>query len=135
LKLSTTRLLVNDMKVSVAFYHETLGLPVRFADPDGEYTEFVVSEEVSLGLYSRAAMAEIAGSSQLPSHADAQDRFVITFVVDDVEAAAADLATRNLHPVVPITDRHEWMMRTVHYRDADGNLIEIHGNLPEAAPA
>lgn len=132
MKFNTTRLLVNDMSVSMAFYKDTLGLPVRFGDPDGVYTEFVLDDEISLALYGRGMMADVVGTGQLANNVEAQDRFTITFVVEDLDATVAALAEKGLHPSTPITDRPLWMLRTVHYRDPDGNLIEIHAGLPES---
>lgn len=133
MKLSTTRLLVNDMNASLTFYKDTLGLPLRFGDPDGEYVELIVNDEVSLALFGRTAMAEATGTTHLPASAPSQDNFTITFLVDDVDATVATLASRGLTPSVAPTDRPTWMMRTVHYRDPDGNLVEIHAGLPDTA--
>ena len=54
---------------------------------------------------------------------------VLSFAVDDVDAACAEIEAKGVKVVAPPTDRPDWMMRTAQFYDPDGNLVEINKNL------
>ena len=124
LVLDQARVLVNDLPRARAFYTEVLGLTVGFENP--VYVQLEGGPGVSIGLYGRAAMADAVGAEkgEAPTR-DGSDRSALVFRVDSVDAAAAELVRRGAHQVAPPVDRPAWGLRTAHFRDPEGNLIEL----------
>ena len=128
LKLSHVRLLVADYATAFAFYSGTLGLPARFSDVAGGYGEFDTGT-VSLALFDRRKMALALGSADEIVTGSSLGRPVLTFFVADVDALWRDLQAKGVVFLTPPTNRPEWTVRTAHFQDPDGNLIEINGDL------
>lgn len=123
-----TRLLVKDFAASFHFYSAVLGLPVHMRTSDDVYAEFDTGA-VTLALFRRDYMAMTVGSSD---QADGGERVALTFTVADVDAAYQELIGRGAQPVTAPQDRPDWIIRTAHFRDPDGNLIEINAPLPSS---
>lgn len=121
-----TRLLVEDFAASFRFYSEVLGLPVHMSTDDDVYAEFDTGA-VTLALFRRDYMAMVVGSE---GDEGSGERVALTFTVDDVDAAYEMLRSRGAQPVTAPQDRSDWIIRTAHFRDPDGNLIEINAPLP-----
>jgi lactoylglutathione lyase len=49
-----------------------------------------------------------------------------------VDATYADLKARGVHFVTEPADQEAWVLRVAHFRDPDGNLIEINAPLKQA---
>lgn len=62
--------------------------------------------------------------------ADAQDRIVLVFAADDVDQAVAALRARGVALTAGPQNQPDWGIRAAHFRDPDGNLIEISSPLP-----
>lgn len=122
------RLLVSDFPACFRFYQETLGLTPRFNLGD-VYAEFDVSGQ-TLALYHRRLMAEVVGAAAKPTSADAQDAAMLVLAVSDLDAAAEDLRARGVVFVAAPQDRSDWGIRTAHFCDPGGNLIEINSPIP-----
>jgi catechol 2,3-dioxygenase-like lactoylglutathione lyase family enzyme len=54
-----------------------------------------------------------------------QDAVLLVFEVDNVDEAVEALKAKGVQFVSLPTDRPAWGMRTAHFRDPDGNLLEI----------
>jgi catechol 2,3-dioxygenase-like lactoylglutathione lyase family enzyme len=121
---SHLRLCVTDFASTVRFYHELLGFPMNMPYTDDVYTE-INTGAVTLALFNKAMMADVVGAGVLPAKSTAQDNAVIVLMVPNVDQAVAALAEKGLSPIVPPTDRPAWGLRTVHYRDPEGNLVEL----------
>lgn len=121
------RLLVTDLPASFQFYQDTLGLTPRF-NLDGVYAEFDVTGQ-TLALYQRSLMAEAMGTAGKLASADAQDTAMLVLATESVDAAAQMLQSRGVAFAAEPQDRTEWGMRTVHFRDPDGHLIEVNQSL------
>jgi catechol 2,3-dioxygenase-like lactoylglutathione lyase family enzyme len=129
MRLTHVRLLVSDHDASLRFYRDTLGFEIILGQEGGVYSELRVGEGIILGLYGRQMMADIVGTGDLPPYAPVQDPVILTFDVADVDATYQQLRERGVEWVVPPQDRREWFLRTAHFRDPDGNLIEINHSL------
>lgn len=130
MKLNQVRLLVTHFDPCFRFYRDVIGLPVRFGGEGDVYADFDLGNDQALGLFKREMMAAAIGTQNLPLEAEAQDRSVVAFEVDDLDATLANLAQRGVELVAPPTERPDWGMRTAHLRDPDGNLIELFVSLP-----
>lgn len=130
MQLNQVRLLVTNFDGCFRFYRDVLALPVGFGNEGDVYADFKLGGDVTLALFERQAMAEAVGTTDLPTTADSQDRAVVVFGVDDLQATVARLQAHGVELVAEPTDRPEWGMRTAHFRDPDGNLLEIFVPIP-----
>ena len=126
--LSYVRVLADHFAECFRFYRDIMGFAVLIGDEANVYAEFKVSQETRLAVCARHVVSEIPGVS--PGPAPAADRFMLVVEVDDVDRAVADLKRRGASAVTEPVDRAAWGVRTAHFRDPDGNLIEINRPLP-----
>ncbi len=131
LRLTHIRLLVTDFPACFRFYRDVLGFEVLWGEEDGRYADFKAGDAM-IALYDRRLMAEAVGATGKPVAADAQDRAALIFAVDDVDAAFEQLRGRGVRFVTEPQDRPDWGIRAAHFRDPDGNLIEIYRDLSPA---
>ena len=120
-KLTHVRLLVDDYLACLRFWRDTVGLRVVFGDETGPYASFD-SGPARLSIYQAARMNSVvplSGRSSAPS-----DRSVIQLDVDSVDATVELLRSRGVSVTVP-SDQHEWGIRAAHFRDPEGNLVEL----------
>jgi len=130
LKHLGTRLLVSDFKASFRFYRDALGFTPTFGDENDVYADFDTGAGTGIALFQRELMSQALGSSGLPVSAQGdQDAFVLVFSVEDVDATCARLQAQGIRLVTEPQDRPEWGIRTAHFRDPDGFLIEINKGL------
>jgi lactoylglutathione lyase len=129
--LTQTRLLVRDFAAAFRFWRDTVGLPVKSGTDEGPYASFDAGHD-QLALYGLGLMEEAIG--QVRSEAPrGPDQALISFQVDDVDQATAELEDRGVSFVSPPTDQPSWEIRVSHFRDPDGNLVELWGPLKEKA--
>jgi catechol 2,3-dioxygenase-like lactoylglutathione lyase family enzyme len=128
IRLTHVRLLVRDFPACFRFYRDVLGFEVLWGEEGVQYADFKAGDAI-VALYDRRLMAEAVGTTGLPSEAEAQDRVVLTCAVEDVDAAYEQLKVRGVQFVTEPRDRPDWGIRTAHFRDPDGNLIEIYRDL------
>lgn len=57
----------------------------------------------------------------------------LIFESPDVDAFARFLRSRRVHIISGPVDRPDWQLRTIHFRDPDGYLIEVYSR-PRSAP-
>ena len=119
MKLDYVRLLVDDVTACFRFYAGVIGFPVAYGNESSGYAEFDAGD-VRLALYNRGEMAKAIGAA-----APASGGVVLCVSVDDVDAEFARLKAAGAPVVAEPTDRKEWSVRTAHFRDPAGNLIEI----------
>jgi lactoylglutathione lyase len=131
-KFTYTRLLVSDFKVCFRFYRDVLGLKATFGTEDDVYADFDTGSVV-LALFSKQNMSEAVGTIHLPSQSVVQDAFCLCFEVGNVDAACEQLKQRGVSLVSEPADRPDWGIRAAHFRDPDGNLVEINQPLPARA--
>jgi lactoylglutathione lyase len=128
MRLTHTRLLVSDFDACLHFYRDTLGLPCTLLVEGGIYAEFETGGAL-LALYRRDLMANVLGTGDRPAHATSQDNVALTFDVDNVDALYHQLSERGVKFITEPVDNEAWVLRVAHFRDPEGNLIEINHSL------
>ncbi|AVH64746.1 extradiol dioxygenase [Nostoc sp. 'Peltigera membranacea cyanobiont' 213] len=128
LQLTHLRLLVSNYKDSFLFYRDLLKFDVDWGDEDSGYAEFNTGY-LKLGLFKKELMAEVVPRIEQPSYIVSRDKTVLIFAVDNVDEVYEQVKNHNAIVVTEPQDRPDWGIRTAHFRDPDGNLIEIYNNL------
>ncbi|MCC5642631.1 VOC family protein [Nostoc sp. CHAB 5824] len=128
LQLTHLRLLVSNYKDSFLFYRDLLKFDVDWGDEDSGYAEFNTGY-LKLGLFKKELMAEVVPRIEQPSYVVNRDKIVLIFAVDNVDEVYEQVKVQNAIVVTQPQDRPDWGIRTAHFRDPDGNLIEIYNNL------
>ena len=100
----------------VAFYHEILGLPLMFA-LDNEHSK-LTSLDMGGGVY---LMIETEGHAVAGKKSLSQNPVCLRFNVDDVDAAAAQLAAKS----VEVSIRREAWGTVADFADPDGNRCSL----------
>jgi catechol 2,3-dioxygenase-like lactoylglutathione lyase family enzyme len=124
MKMSHTRLLVSNYKDCFTFYRDVMGFPVKWGDENGTYADFDVDGH-QLALFLREPMAEAIGADPPKSKPEQQDFVCLVFAVEDVDFAYRSLIEKGITPENEPHDRKDWGIRCFHFRDPEGNLIEI----------
>ena len=122
------RLLVADFRATFLFYRDVLGFKPTFGDENDVYADFDTGSS-SLALFRRDLMAETVGTTDKPANADCQDRVAFIFHAENVDAACEELKAKGIALITEPQDRPIWGIRTAHFRDPDGNLLEIYSPL------
>jgi predicted enzyme related to lactoylglutathione lyase len=125
------RLLVRDFPATVEFYRgvlaELFGVqPVKVVT-EASYANWDLDGQAGLVLFGRAMIAGTVGTGELPADVPAQDRAMLVFKVDDVDAAVKTFTQYGGVVVAEAQDRPQWgpTLRTAHLRDPEGNLLEL----------
>lgn len=130
-----TRLLVTRFAECVRFYRDILGLTLQWGDENSGYASFKGGSggEPLLALFQRQEMSAAVGTSDLPLDAASQDKVMLIFSVDDVDAEVEGI--RKLGWQIEHEPRNfpEWGYRGAYLRDPDGTLIELLTGLPAEA--
>ena len=121
-KLSQFRLLVENYRDSVRFYEHTLGLLLLQGDLESGHAEFEVSG-VRLSLLQRSKMSEALG--MVDPKQEGRRHVALAFAVDDVDTAFSELKSQGVKFTLAPRAHSNWNLRTAHFHDPDGNLIEI----------
>ena len=124
MKMTHTRLLVSNFKDCFHFYQDIMGFPVLWGDENGTYADFDVDGH-KLAMFIREPMAEAIGAKRPQPKADQQDFVCLVFAVEDVDHAYRSLVKKGVRPLNEPHDRKDWGIRCFHFRDPDGNLIEV----------
>jgi len=125
LRFGTVRLLVEDFGVSWRFYTEVLGLRHRPVYGEPPYGELFVGDREVLALFDREAMEAALGLPIQTPKKGTTGSFALTLEVPNLAQAAGRLKQRKVRFVAGPTDRPEWGLRTLHFQDPDGNLVEL----------
>ncbi|MFC5650683.1 VOC family protein [Paenibacillus solisilvae] len=125
MKLLQIRLMVKDFKKSAAFYKDLLGFTVSYYSEEQEYALFDTGE-TKIELLAHQAIADIVGEAGMTLDTVAPSRFLLNLSVEDVDASFTELRDKGIEFVTQPHDRPEWSARVAHFRDVDGNLLEIY---------
>jgi len=123
------RLLVTRFDDTYAFYRDVLGLKSTGGKPGDNYASFVFPGGGQVALFRRSMMADALGAAARPATRQEQDTIALILSVGDVDEACAHLRRRGVDVIDPPQDRKAWGIRAAHFRDPDGNLIEIYSPL------
>lgn len=123
------RLLVNDYKSEYKFLRDVLGFTPTYGTENDNYADFEVSKGHWFAIFSKNIMSAAIHTVDLPAGARVQDASALIFFVKDVDAAYIELKKRGIIFVTQPFDRKDWGIRVAHFRDPNGNLIEINGEL------
>lgn len=123
-KYEFTRLLVTNFKECFHFYRDVMGFKANFGTEDDTYADFEIGA-VNISLFDKAEMSATLGTSSKPVHAEMQDTICLTFSVESVDEFCRHLKEKGVSLLTEPTDHEDWGIRTIHFRDPDGHLIEI----------
>lgn len=132
MKLSNIRLLVNDFEKSFTFYKETLGLKCTWGDKDAIFASFDIGLPSGLAIFKAELMAEATGNDKAEKSTVSNDKFAIIIEVDNVDETFKELQNKSIKFITEPKDMKAWGIRVTHFRDPEGNLIEIFSNLPKS---
>ena len=130
MRMDYVRLLVTNFDACFRFYRDVMGFKVTWGEEGNTYGSFSVGEGTALALFRRQAMAKIIGTTDLPVDAVSQDRIMLIFGVENLDATVKKLREQGAQFVTEPEDQPNWGIRTAHLRDPDGNLIEINSPMP-----
>jgi len=125
-QLNYVRLLVENYRDSLRFYRDTLKLPVHRGDLESNYVEFD-TPGMRLALLQRSEMTRALGMEG--ANGEGRKHVALAFSVPDVDQAFADLEANGIKFVMAPRTHEDWNLRTAHFRDPDGNLLEINQRL------
>jgi lactoylglutathione lyase len=129
IQLTHIRLIVSNFKECFLFYRDVLGFSIDWGDENSWYAELHTGEGIKLALFKKDLMAEAVPSAYIPSANDCHNKVALVFAVDSVDELYQYLKEKNVTIVTQPQDRPSWGLRTAHFRDPDGNLIEMFSNL------
>lgn len=122
MRLSYVRVLVDKFPECFRFYKDTLGLELVWGDENNVYAEFKAEGDAKIAIFRR----ELAESAlRLKHEPGAARRFMIVLESEDVDAAVQEIEGRGEVAIGAPVDRTDWGVRTAHFLDPDGNLVEI----------
>ena len=127
-----TRLLVTRFAECVRFYRDILGLTLRWGDENSGYASFEgdAGGDPVLALFQRQEMSAAIGTSGLPLDAQSQDKVMLIFGVEDVDAEVECIRALGWPIEQEPRNFPEWGYRGAYLRDPDGTLIELLTGLP-----
>jgi catechol 2,3-dioxygenase-like lactoylglutathione lyase family enzyme len=129
LKYTYTRLNVQNYADCKRFYQEVLGFKVIYANDAREYAELDAGE-TKITLLNRARLREFIGSTEALTYDLHEAKIALTFAVNNLDEAVAELKAHDI-PLVnsPWQRMEDGLMQggsiTACFRDPDGNLIEL----------
>lgn len=123
--LNYIRILTNCYSDSFKFYRDKLGFEVKNGDEKSNYAEFN-TKSATFSIFDSKEMAKALDIEDcVPEVIECNNSDVLIFRVDDVDAEFNRLKDNGVFFLSNPVDRKEWFVRTAHFRDPDGNLIEI----------
>jgi len=126
MRLSYVRVLVDKFPECFRFYKDKLGLELVWGDENNVYAEFKAEGDARIAIFRREAAESALGLKHEPGVAR---RFMVVLECKDVDAAVQEIEGRGEVAIGAPVDRPDWGVRTAHFLDPDGNLVEINSRL------
>jgi predicted enzyme related to lactoylglutathione lyase len=101
---------------------------VGWGDENSGYADFKTGQ-TTIALFSRQEMAEAISTANNGKSTAGLDTVALIFAVENVDAAYAALQAKGVTFTAEPQDHPDWGIRTAHFRDPAGNLIEINQSL------
>ncbi|CAM5613337.1 glyoxalase [Bacillus safensis FO-36b] [Bacillus safensis subsp. safensis] len=120
MKMKYTILYVNDVELSIYFYQQVLGFPIKLRVES--YVEFDTGD-VTLSINSLQDAKEALGLP-VPEANQASHTFEIGFVVDDVKQTIASMKEKGVS-IIKEPAKKPWGQTVAYVSDPDGHFIEI----------
>jgi len=130
MELNCIRLMVKDFDSCFRFYSETLGLKVTWGKPGGVYASFDIGLPSGLSIFKSDLMAEALGNADKALPTGFRDRSAIIIKVTDIDQTWKELSSRGVRFLSEPKEMPGWGMTVAHFRDPEGNLLEIWSELP-----
>ncbi len=118
MKLLSIRLIVNDMKQSVTFYEEILGLTAKWFTPD--FAEFS-TDSITIAIGSTRTM-QLFGDNLVV--AGNSSPMIIEFLVENVDQEYVRFKN-NTPKIIQEPTTMPWGNRSLLFSDPDGNLVNF----------
>jgi lactoylglutathione lyase len=125
MKLTHTRLLVNNYQECYHFYKDTLSFECTWGDENSYYASFELGN-TQLAIFDKEEMLEDINESN--DGKAPLNEVVLIFAVDDVDETFNSLRSKVQFISEP-HNREDWGIRVAHFRDPNGTLIEINKNI------
>lgn len=132
MEFSCIRLFVRDFDASFRFYSEVLGLHVTWGKLGDVYASFDIGLPSGLTIFSSDLMAEALGNSECEYPSNHRDKAAIILKVEHVDKQYAALKAKGVEFLKAPYDMSAWGLRVAHFRDPEGNLIELWSELSRA---
>ncbi len=117
MKIGFVRVFVTDLKKSLDFYTNTLGMELDFTD-EQNWAQFKSGEDVSLGIEKTDADHVEEGSRLV-------GRFVgVTLMVEDIEQTYEKLISKGVQ-FTGKPEKQPFGGTLAHFKDLDGNILTI----------
>jgi lactoylglutathione lyase len=123
MKLTHTRILVNNYKECYQFYKDVLSFTCTWGDENSNYAQFDTGNTY-LSIFDKKQMLEDIHDTQQTKNSSPLNEVAIIFGVDDVEATYDSLKSK-VDFITEPHNREDWGIRVAHFRDPNGTLIEI----------
>jgi predicted enzyme related to lactoylglutathione lyase len=130
MKFNNIRLLVNDFDKAYTFYNDTLGLECTWGKLGDNFASFNIGLESGLGIFKAELMDMAIGNLNARKNGELQDRSVMVIEVENVSATYEKLKNKGVTFLTEPKDMPDWGIRVAHFRDTEGNLLEIFSALP-----
>lgn len=128
MELNNIRLLVKDFDKCFRFYAEQVGLKVTWGKMGGDYASFDVglaSNEMGFSIFKSDLMASVIGNSDKSLPMNNREKIAIILKVNSVDETYKELMDKGVEFVNKPMDMAGWGDRVAHFRDPEGNLIEL----------
>lgn len=121
-QINNVLLFVHDLKQSLAFYHDKLGLAIKTQEEG--YVEFQL-EGAILGLVALQEGAKMISEEAVIGSRGTARAFSLAATVEDVDKVFKTLSKNGVKFIKePFTQ--SWGQRTAYFEDPDKNIWEIH---------
>lgn len=131
MKFNNIRLLVNDFDKAFAFYNDTLGLECTWGQLGDNFASFNIGLESGLAIFKAELMDMAIGNGNAKKNGEFQDKSVIIIEVENVSDTYERLKNKGVSFLTEPKDMPAWGIRVAHFRDSEGNLMEIFSALPK----